>query len=295
MANQRLRTLLIVGIVLGLGGVAFIVGAQIRYSLIGETSEASRASSSSSSVGYPGPNPFVLRNQVCGNQTYVYVSGQGGPVYSVTTTCQTLTTMSLGNLTFVLGGNSLYTLPQALPVYLSQVSGLKGSYGYSLLDYKDDPSDPTYQFVILNVTESEVVAGNWSTGYHVTYVNNELMNVSFLVTGQSSYWIKHVATYHLPDQNYALSYDSQQQEYIRAALSNGTVQHLENGSEYYVAKVDPGGTCGPANAYGSGLWASLYQVNGPKEVDVNLACGTMRVIAVEEGTAQFGDSFLLSQ
>jgi hypothetical protein len=91
---------------------------------------------------------------------------------------------------------------------------------------------------ILNVTGRQVVSGNWSSGYVLSYVDNHLLNMT-VAPAQQSYRITHMAVYNLPDRSYAETFTPLQRQVISGALSNSTVKSLMTGGQYYVRYVSP--------------------------------------------------------
>jgi hypothetical protein len=91
---------------------------------------------------------------------------------------------------------------------------------------------------ILNVTGRQVMSGNWSSGYVLSYVDNHLLNITVAPTEQS-YLITLMAVYNLPDRSYVETFTALQGQVINGALANSTVKSLMIGGPYYVRYVSP--------------------------------------------------------
>jgi hypothetical protein len=129
---------------------------------------------------------------------------------------------------------------------------------------------------VFNLTGTQLVHGNWTDGYHITYTNNELVNVSVTLTAASTYVVNHITEYPLPDRTYTDTYTSQQQQDILAALSNTTIRSDMAGSQYYVYAVSLHNT---ANTTQVNFW----QVDGRNMVSANLDNTTLKVVQIFTG------------
>jgi hypothetical protein len=116
---------------------------------------------------------------------------------------------------------------------------IKNAYEYHVAYFKQKFGDPSRAQVILNVTGAQVVGGNWSTGYRISYVDNSVLNVTVAQVAPSSYEVSHLSVYHLPDRHTSLGFTAQQQMVIGAATSDAKAQHLMAGRQYYVVFVSP--------------------------------------------------------
>lgn len=92
---------------------------------------------------------------------------------------------------------------------------------------------------------SQQVAGNWTTGYTMTYDGIQTLDISVLFTAPSSYQVTAVNVTSLPNQTRQITYDSAQQALISYDLSsqafrdNQTLQSAMNGGSFYVESVSP--------------------------------------------------------
>jgi hypothetical protein len=116
---------------------------------------------------------------------------------------------------------------------------IKNAYEYHIVYFNQKFRDPSRAQVILNVTGTQVVEGNWSTGYQISYVNDSVLNVTVAQVSPSSYEVSHLSVYKLPDRHASLGFTAQQQEVIGAAASDAKAENLMAGWPYYVVFVSP--------------------------------------------------------
>jgi hypothetical protein len=116
---------------------------------------------------------------------------------------------------------------------------IKNAYEYHVVYFKQKFGDPSRAQVIMNVTGIQVVGGNWSTGYQISYVGNSVLNVTVALVAPSSYEVSHLSVYNLPDRHTSLGFTAQQQKVIGAAASDAKAERLMAGGPYYVVFVSP--------------------------------------------------------
>jgi len=172
--------------------------------------------------------------------------------------------------------NSTLGSPQVQPL-------IKNAYLTELLYYKYNESSPVHQCAILNITGSQEVSGDWTGGYHVSYLNNKLLNITIefgKYMQPPRYVVTHVSVYGLSDRKYLVSFTPQQKQVIQVALADNTVRSLMANHAYYVRIVYPYGG-GPL----SGTQAvQLYEVNGAIEINVNVSGDLSSVVAASAAT-----------
>jgi len=123
---------------------------------------------------------------------------------------------------------------------------IKNAYEYHVVYFKQKMGEGNQTVdhsslaqAILNVTGTQLVRGNWSTGYQVSYVGNSILNVTIVQVAPSSYEVSHLSVYNLPDRNTSLGFTAQQQKVIGAAASDAKAEQLMAGRPYYVVFVSP--------------------------------------------------------
>ena len=135
---------------------------------------------------------------------------------------------------------------------------IKTAYDYHLVYLAPSPSDSSVTYAVLNVTQTQVVTGNWASGYKVSYVGDRLLNVTVLQVVPSTFEVTHVSAYALPVRNESLSYTPQQAQAIQVALSDANIKSLMVAPPYY---VELAASLGNGTAGGSYV-VQLYQVDG---------------------------------
>src|SRR5271154_4967105 len=76
---------------------------------------------------------------------------------------------------------------------------IKTAYEYHIVYFGHSKANSNVMYAVLNVTGSQVVTGNWTSGYSVSYVGDKLLNVTVLQVVASHYEVTHVSAYALPD------------------------------------------------------------------------------------------------
>ena len=225
--------------------------------------------------GGPQSAPSVTAVVTSSASTATYTQGHGTIVYSPT--CKG-TEETFGNLTFSVSPCVAYGFPspfvrnatldtrQVLPF-------IAAAYEYHLVYFAHSTANSNVMYAVLNVTGRQVVAGNYSAGYQVSYAGNKLLNVTFLKVASKHFDVTHVSSYSLPDRNESVAYSLLQGTAIRVALSDSNVTSLMGGQQYYAKFV---GSTGNVTAVGNYL-VQLYQVNGTGIVGafVNLSLGSV--------------------
>ena len=132
------------------------------------------------------------------------------------------------------------------------------TYSFSIIQ---DPFAANLANALINVTKTQSVSGNWTTGYEVTY-SGVMLNATVQFTAPDGYQLISVGANNLPNQTYSISFNSTQQHIIRIVLSNSTVENLlSKVSPYYVNEVS--GLVGNGT---SAYYFSIGQVDGSEDV-----------------------------
>ena len=159
-------------------------------------------------------------------------------------------------------------------------SYIKTAYSYEIFRESASTGDPNLVTVIINVTGSQRVTGNWTSGYTVSYTGIRTLNVTVRFTAPSTFSIAGVGVVSFPDRSESIvSYSSQQQQVIGVVLSNDTVRSDMTNyglSPFYVENV----TVFPIGneTYGGDYFALVSQVNGPRFMGVWVNAGITAVV-----------------
>ncbi|MGD0395290.1 MAG: hypothetical protein ABSB26_00070 [Nitrososphaerales archaeon] len=166
-------------------------------------------------------------------------------------------------------------------------SYIKTAYSYEVFRESASTGDPDLVMVIINVTGSQRVTGNWTSGYTVSYTGIRTLNVTVRFTAPSAFSIAGVGVASFPDRNESIaSYSPQQQQVIGVVLSNDTVRSdmTDYGlSPFYVENV----TIFPIGngTYGGDYFALVSQVNGPRFMGMWVNAGITSVVNSYEDSA----------
>jgi hypothetical protein len=206
-----------------------------------------------------------------------YPEGHGAGVYSSSCTGSTETH---GNMTLSVSPCVAYGFPSAFvrnaTLDTRQVLPLiKTAYEYHLVYFAHSPANQDVMYAVLNVTGSQVVNGNYTSGYRVSYLGNKLLNVTFLQVTFQHFDVMHVSAYALPDRNESVVYTPQQVRAIHLALSDANVTSLMVDSPYF---VEFAGSSGNATATANYV-VQLYQVDGTKIVGAFVNPGLDSVVS----------------
>ena len=160
-----------------------------------------------------------------------------------------------GNLDKFQVANTALTSPEVQ-------SYIKNAYSYDLASM--DSRILNLFSVVLNVTESQSVTGNWSTGYTVSYSGIRTLNATVQFTEPDTYKVVDFVVTSYANQSQSVTFSSQQMQAIQVALSNSTVNSLTYQSSYYVESV----TQFPMTnvTFGGDYLVLLYQLNGTRIV-----------------------------
>lgn len=155
---------------------------------------------------------------------------------------------------------------------------IKNAYEYHRVYYRTGIGSEQETDEVLNVTGEQLVTGNWTSAYLVSYVGNHLLNVTVALTAQSAYDVTHISVYNLPDRNYPVTFTALQRQVINGALSNSTVRSLMAGGQYYVryvSSLENNEITGPPRSSGNNTVA----IPNSYSVQFNLVNGTAYVSA----------------
>jgi len=117
--------------------------------------------------------------------------------------------------------------------------------------------------ITLNVTGRQSVAGNWTTGYLITYSNNTLLRATVDV----SFVVRNFSATSLQNRTYALTFSQDDIRVLEFTLSDPSVKSQIGGLDWYVSGIFPpvqstNGTI--QNEY----YVTLDQVNGNRLVEI---------------------------
>lgn len=236
---------------------------------------------------FPSGNYTILGADEWGKAVVVHMSTSSGAWSSGTSTDTT------GTASFVYTTSSINLGPTNisdawdpalvanLTMYSPEVqSYVRGAYSYDISGLGMSQFDTIN--VIINVTGSQIVSGNWTSGYHVVYTGMRTLNASVMFTPPNSYQLLGVISTSLPDQNDTITFSSQQQRAIQVALSNATVQRLMGSSKYYVSSVTPFPVTN--GTYANDYFLMLNQISGTKIVGVFVDASLTAVVGVYNDT-----------
>jgi len=168
---------------------------------------------------------------------------------------------------------------------------IKSAYSYSVdccTSSSSLQSNNTSIYLAIYVVGSQAVSGNWTSRYLVTQSGVEMLAATVRYTEPASYQLASVNITSLSGQNYTISYTPLQQEVIRAAISNGSVNNYIDDDglpPYYVGNVTAFG--GGNLTYAGDYFLTLLQVNGPKFLGVYVNSTTMQVVKVYEDSMAY--------
>jgi hypothetical protein len=261
-ANVGLAALIVVSVVVS-GAVIYSLPAQTENQSVQST--ASSPASTSTAAAAPSTSN---RSIVSSSTSYTTVSSPTVTLTQGNRGCLDFnTTLTFGQITIIKNPcvsysfgssereNLTLTNPQVFPI-------LKTAYWYSVVYVKYNPNHKSIMDFVLNVTGTQIVNGNWSTAYSISYTGNKMVNVTMQPQTGGGYELLDVVVVSLPDRNYTNSFTLEQRQIIQTALSNSTVKGLMVGPPYYVREVTPFN-----NGSGFGqFFVWLFQVNGIREV-----------------------------
>jgi hypothetical protein len=160
------------------------------------------------------------------------------------------------------------------------------AYSYSILGLSQTSASPIMISVLLNVTGSQSVAGNWTAGYTVSYTKPNYLNVTVQFTTPSNYTVVQVWATQSPDRNLSIDFTPTQQNVIHVLLSNATITQALRPA-FYVESVS---VVPIANGtYGGDYFVYLCQLNGTRTIGAFVNQGMTAVIAsyADSRTATF--------
>jgi hypothetical protein len=161
-------------------------------------------------------------------------------------------------------------------------SYIHNAYSYDVA-VKADPFSPTdVANVFINVTGTQIVVGNYTSGYTVIYGNIVVLNATVQYIAPDIYDVVGVGPSTLPNQTQTISFSPQQQQVIRVALANTTVQKLMGGASYYQQNV----TQVPLQngTFAGDYFVFMYQLNGTRTIGVYVNPAVTAVVGVYNDT-----------
>lgn len=203
--------------------------------------------------------------------------------FMFTTTCQCTLGSSTTTAPASWGPDQLTNATLTSPEVQSYI---KTAYSYDIIQESASATDPNLVLVVINVTGSQSVTGNWTTGYVVSYTGIRTLNLTVKFTAPSTFNVTKVDVASFPSRNESITYTSQQQQVIRVVLSNDTVQsYMANyiTSPFYVKAV----TTFPITngTYGGDYFALISQVDGPRFMGVFVNTGITAVVNAYEDSS----------
>ena len=136
-------------------------------------------------------------------------------------------------------------------------------------------------FVLIETVQNQEVAGNWTTGYSITYSDEILLNVTVIFKAPSNYTVTEVIATNLPNEQQSISFSSVQQQVIQVALSNSTVRNYEGSDTYYVATVHQFPLASSNQTLAGEYFVQLNQVNSKGVIGIYVDSGVTNVVAVD--------------
>lgn len=194
-----------------------------------------------------------------GSATFTQGPGEVVSSGACTGSSETYGNMSLTFSPCVSYGFPSATLKNATLDTRQVLAFIKGAYEYHLVYFAFSRTNHAVTYAVLNVTGSQVVTGNYTTGYHVSYVGDRLLNVTVLQVVSSHFQVTHLSAYALPDRNASVVYTRQEAQTIQVALSDPKVESLIVGGPYYAEFIGSSGNATLSQTY----LVQLYQVDGP--------------------------------
>ena len=242
MNDGRIAALTVLGVLLVGGAVVLLPGGQQGGQ--SRSSITAVVTSSGSTSTYTQGHGTIVSSPACSGSAETY-----------------------GNMTFSVSPCVSYGFPSAFvrnaTLDTRQVLPfIRTAFEYHLVYFAHNQVNRDVMYAVLNVTGSQVVTGNYTTGYQVSYVGNKLLNVTILKVVYQHFDVTHVSAYALPDRNESVSYTPQQVRVIGLALSDPKVTSLMVGPQYYVEFVGSSGNGTTAATY----VIQLYQVDGTEIV-----------------------------
>jgi len=147
-------------------------------------------------------------------------------------------------------------------------------------------SNLTFAYVPILVISAQQVAGNWSTGYQISYTGIKLLNVTTTCLANcddgGNYTAIKANITSLASRATSLSFGSMQQRAIEVALSNATVSDLAPFPTYYVESVTTNQS--PTNSSSSDIRVSLYQADGTHILNVFINSNLTQAVAILQAT-----------
>ena len=238
MIDGRIAALSVLSVLLVAGAVVFLPGGQHS---VQSSSITAVVTSSGTTATYTQGHGTIVYSPACNGSTETY----GNISYSVSP-C-----VSYGFSSAVVRNATLDTR-QVLPF-------IKTAYEYHLVYFTHSKANWNVMYAVLNVTGSQVVTGNYSAGYQVSYVGDKLLNVTILRVTPQHIYVIHVSAFDLPDRVSSVSYTPLQVRAASLALSDPKVKSLIDGQPYYVEFIATSGNATTAASY----VVQLYQVDGP--------------------------------
>ena len=217
---------------------------------------------------------------MAGASFYLFPSGPGTTTSGVSKSSPTTTTLGLRttitSTTGIVGaGWNYFDLSSAIYNSSQVKPHITGVYYYNTVDFA--PPNDSNPYAEVYVIGEQVVSGNWTTGYTVTYTGRQTLNVTVQFTRPSTYNVTGMVVTSLTDNSSQISFNATQRRAIQTALENSTVKADLSGMPYYVyhafATPNPNGT-------GTVYVIQIAQVNGFKAVQIQENSALTEVVNV---------------
>jgi len=205
---------------------------------------------------------------MAGASFYFFPSGSGTTTSGVSKSSTTTTTLGLRttitSTTGIVGaGWNYFDLSSAIYNSSQVKPRITGVYYYAIPVFA--PPNDSNPYAEVYVIAAQVVSGNWTTGYTVTYTGRQTLNVTVQFTRPSTYNVTGMVVTNLPDNSSQISFNVTQRQAIQTAVENSTVKADLGGMPYYVyhafATPNPNGT-------GTVYVIQIAQVNGYEAVQI---------------------------
>jgi len=217
---------------------------------------------------------------MAGASFYLFPSGPGTTTSGVSKSSTTTTTLGLRttitSTTGIVGaGWNYFDLSSAIYNSSQVKPHITGVYYYGIPVFA--PPNDSNPYAEVYVIAAQVVSGNWTTGYTVTYTGRQTLNVTVQFTRPSTYNVTGMVVTNLKDNSSQISFNTTQRLAIQTALENSTVKADLSGMPYYVyhafATPNPNGT-------GTVYVIQIAQVNGYKAVQIQENSALTEVVNV---------------
>jgi hypothetical protein len=158
---------------------------------------------------------------------------------------------------------------------------IQDAYNYSFFIAQTGAS-PVLVSNVINVIGIQVVSGNWSTQYTITYSHISILNVTVQYTPPGGYQIIHIGVQNYTDVLSAINFTSADRQAIAWAATNSTIKSYLAANPSYVAGayLFPSGN----KTFGGDYLVTFDQLNGTKMLGVFVNPANWQVVAAYPGS-----------